>query len=344
MKKALKHISQLFISWKGHSDFQTEVLPNSGSERKYVRIYHNDTTYMAAFNENIAENKAFIDYTRQFQENHLPVPAIYIVAKDQLSYILEDLGKLSLLQWVEMEKHQKDFEIKRIKLYQKVLTDLSGFQITAGQNFDYRFAWPVKSFQKNAIIYDLNYFKKYFLENQKIKFDSHQLDNEFKLLASHLISTDTHYFMYRDFQARNILLKDDKPYYIDYQGGRMGALQYDLASLLYQAKAQLPEKIKLALLQFYVDHIQKRIPLNQDDFKQFFYSYALIRVLQTVGAYGYRGLQQKKRHFIESIPLAINNLNALKETAAILDNLPEIKDIISRIVLLKDQFEQKSKQ
>ncbi len=343
MKKALKHISQLFISWKGHSDFQTEVLPNSGSDRKYVRIFHKETTYMAAFNENIAENKAFIDYTKQFKEAQLPVPRIFIVAKDQLSYILEDLGSFSLLNWVEKEKHQKNFELNCLQIYRKVVKDLSDFQITAGKSFDYSYAWPVKSFRKDAIIYDLNYFKAYFLENQHLEFDSNRLKTEFNLLADHLISTDTHFFMYRDFQARNILIKDNKPYYIDDQGGRMGALQYDLASLLYQAKAQLPEMIRLELLQFYMDHIQKRIAVNQNEFKQFFYSYALIRVLQTLGAYGYRGLQQKKQHFIESIPLAINNLLALKETAVILESLPEIKNIISRIVLLKDQFESKSK-
>ena len=227
-----------------------------------------------------------------------------------------------------------------LALYKQALADLHAIQV-AGRDLDFSVAYPRPAFDRRSILWDLNYFKYYFLKLQHIPFDEELLEDDFQHLADLLLAADTDYFLYRDFNPRNIMIASScQPlpatghrlpalYYIDYQGGRRGAAQYDVASLLYSAKSDLPQAIRNELLQHYVS-------LHGDPhFMDHFWHYLLVRILQTLGAYGYRGLYERKPYFIESIPLALNNLRRLVEDHPdLLADLPELQSIVGNLELV----------
>jgi aminoglycoside/choline kinase family phosphotransferase len=307
-------------------------LPNSGSNRIYYRLISDKISVLGAYNSDKEENIAFIDFTKQFIKYQINVPEIIAEDLTQNVYLTSDLGDTTLLEWLLKVRSTNHFPINAIDIYKKALSKLARMQIVAGENFNYDHSYPFKEFDKKAILFDLKYFQDNFLINLKIDYNSTSLDLEFKLFSDHLLSADNKYFMFRDFQARNIMLVNNEPYFIDYQGGRKGALQYDLVSLLFQAKAQIPEKIKKELLEHYIDVAQSYTQINKSEFIKYYYGFALIRVLQTLGAYGLRGIIEKKPHFLESIPLAINNLKYLYDKTEILNKLPQLKLIIDKII------------
>lgn len=315
----------------GKSPDSVIKLPNSGSNRIYFRIYTNSSPLIAVYNENKLENKAFINFTNQFLKARINVPYIILEDLDKNIYFQSDLGDITLLEWLLKNKTDNRFTKKAFSIYKKVIRELIKMQIIAGRKFDYSLCQPFKSFDKKAILFDLDYFKTYFLKGLKIKFNEDKLDSEFETFADYLLTADNNFFMFRDFQARNIMLVNEDPFFIDYQGGRKGALQYDLASLLYQAKAEIPETIKVELLNYYISIAQLFTPINKNEFVNYFFGFALIRVLQTLGAYGLRGIIERKAHFIESIPLAIENLRSLFSKSEILKELPELKKVIKTI-------------
>ena len=327
-------ITNLFNEWNNKPIKQIDILPNSGSNRIYFRIILSSNSYIVVYNSDIKENIAFIDFTKQFQQSSINVPEIIYVSNNKEIYFLNDLGNISLLSWLQ-ENH---FTEKAKSIYKAVLQELIKFQIIAGKNFDYSNCYPFKEFDKKSILYDLNYFKEQFVDRLKIEINSDKLQVDFNNLADYLLSEDSNYFMFRDFQARNIMLINNTPFFIDYQGGRKGPLQYDVASLLYQAKAEIPEEIKKELLDFYTSLVQLYIPVNPDEFKKYFYAFALIRVLQTLGAYGLRGIKEQKQHFIDSIPKAINNLKNLIHKVEFLQNLHELKSLMEIIIKPETQI------
>jgi hypothetical protein len=205
------------------------------------------------------------------------------------------------------------------------------FQIRGGKRFDYTNAYPRKAFDKQSVFWDLNYFKYYFLKLAKFSFDEQALENDFDTLSNFLIAAPSDYFMFRDFQSRNIMLHNEKMYFIDYQGGRKGALQYDLASLLYQAKADIPYEIREKLLDFYISELRNYQDVDEVLFKKQFYGFVFIRIMQTLGAYGFRGLYEKKEHFLKSIPFAIDNLEYLLNHFELPVNTTVLKDVLRQI-------------
>jgi hypothetical protein len=205
------------------------------------------------------------------------------------------------------------------------------FQIKAGKNFDYTNAYQNKAFDKKSMLADLNYFKYYFLKLAKIPFDEHALEHDFEIFSDFLLTAPSDYFMFRDFQSRNIMLHDEKIYFIDYQGGRKGALQYDLASLLYQAKAEIPNAVREQLLDFYISELRKYQEVEKKLFKKQFYGFVFIRVLQTLGAYGFRGFYEKKDHFLKSIPFAIDTIEYLLKHFDFITETPVLKDVLTQI-------------
>ncbi|MCG8410654.1 MAG: phosphotransferase [Bacteroidales bacterium] len=329
------NIIRLYKSWSGINPRKIIQMPNSGSSRIYYRIYADDLTVVAVFNDNQKENITFINFTKQFKESNINVPEILAEDLSNHIYIISDLGNTTLLEWLLHNRQNGAFPDKGIVLYKKVLTELARMQVVAGRNFDYTYSYPFKEFDKRAIIYDLKYFKCNFVSALRIDFNPEKLNDEFMRFADHLLSENADYFMFRDFQARNIMLVNDEPFFIDYQGGRKGALQYDLASLLFQAKAEIPQSIRIELLNYYMSVVEKYISLNKDNFVSYYYSFAFVRVLQTLGAYGLRGIVEQKAHFVESIPLAINNLKDLYNKIDILNDLSELKLILFKIFDLK---------
>lgn len=329
-------LCKLFEQWSDNIPDNILKLPHSGSNRTYYRIKHKDTSAIGVYNKNLKENIAFLNFTKQLLESNIKVPLIYSEKLNNDIYLIQDLGDNQLLSWLLSNKTENQFSNKAFNIYKKVIRELIRIQIIAGRNFDYSKCYQHSIFDEDSIKFDLNYFKINYAVALNLKFDQNKLDSEFNLFAKYLLTADNNYFMFRDFQARNIILVNDNPFFIDYQGGRKGPLQYDLVSLLFQAKAEIPALIKNQLLEYYTTIAQLFVPIDKDKFIEYYFAFALIRVLQTLGAYGLRGLIEKKNHFIESIPLAINNLVYLNDKVEILNKLPELRNIIDQIINAED--------
>lgn len=325
----LQKIETLFKTFSEEQIVSIEKLPQSGSDRKYFRIFCEQKNYIATDNLNIKENKTFISFTNHFRKLHLPVPFIYAVSEDGETYIQEDLGEKSLLNILEEKGHCE--EVKN--LYKKSLKNLASLQINGDKGFDYTQCITAQEFGKNAILSDLLYFKYYFLDTLRLPYEKQQLLDEFEALSSFLNQTRFKYFMFRDFQSRNIIVNNDEVYFIDYQGGMKGALQYDVASLLWQAKANLSDEWKVELVDYYIDQINDllSVKIYKDLFVNQYRGYVLIRLLQVLGAYGFRGLFERKAHFLTSIPLALNNLKWFVDNRSIGLELPEFERILEII-------------
>lgn len=317
---------------------QILMLKADGSNRKIYRVNVDSQNFIAVIGDNVKENRTFISYTNSFVAMGLNVPQIIAVSNDELLYLQTDLGDETLFSKLLLSKtentgHNLSSELKL--LYEKVIQNLIKFQTCDLDKIDFNLAFPYKYFDAISIKWDLNYFKYNFLKLANIEFNEYALEQDFILLTEELIKEKNNYFLYRDFQSRNIMLVNNEPYFIDYQGGRLGALQYDLASLLFDAKADLAENDREYLLNFYLKEIANKVEIDESEFKIKFYQYALIRILQAMGAYGLRGLFEKKHHFLASINYAIGNLLLIKEKN-VCKNYPEISNVIESLKASKD--------
>jgi hypothetical protein len=219
-----------------------------------------------------------------------------------------------------------------VEAYRKVVEVLPRFQVEAGRDLNYKKCYPRGSFDRQSIAWDLNYFKYYFLRLAGVPFNEQALEDDFSRLTKFLLSAPREYFMYRDFQSRNIMLRDGQPFFVDYQGGRKGALQYDIASLLYDAKANLPTELRDQLLNHYLDVLSTFIELDRAEFVQHYYAYVYIRIMQALGAYGFRGFYERKSHFLQSVPFALNNLRWLLHNVKLPIELPTLMEAFTSMV------------
>ena len=304
-------IVQLFENHFKEKVESFELLPPSGSYREYCRLGNKKRSVIGALNDDIKENTAFLSFTNHFRNKELPVPQVYAVSSDLKKYLQDDLGNVTLFDFLVETRDQQGFSEEIVAKYRKVLEVLPRIQIYGGMDLDFSVCYPRAEFDKLSMMWDLNYFKYYFLKLAKIPFDEQALEDDFQAFSDYLLSAKSDYFMYRDFQSRNIMLKNGEVFFIDYQGGRRGALQYDLASLLYDGKADIPPEIRNLLFAEYIERLKTYIPVNEEKFTSYFNGFVLIRIMQAMGAYGFRGFYEKKQHFLKSIPYAINNLNYL---------------------------------
>ena len=302
-------LNDLFHRWCGESIISITKLPASGSPREYYRITGTSQTAIGAINQDREENVAFIEFSRHFHSIGLAVPEIYLVDLEKNAYLQEDLGDLTLFDYVFQQRNNGDFPEALIDVYKVVLTELQKFQIEGAKSLDYSVCYPRASFDQQSMQWDLSYFKYYFLKLAGIPFNEQLLENDYSTLIDYLLDQDTEYFLYRDFQSKNVMLRDGLPCFIDYQGGRKGALQYDVASLLYDSKADIPPAIREELLEHYIAGLSEYPSVNAAKFRESYYAYVLIRIMQAMGAYGFRGFYEKKTHFLQSIPYALNDLN-----------------------------------
>lgn len=330
IKQALDH---LYHTTFGHAPQQIMPLGADGSSRQYFRLRGDDRTVIGAHNTDRRENIAFLTLSRHFRKHGLPVPEIYAEDLEQGLYLQQDLGDETLYDRImAIRKEDDGFSERLIDIYRQVLTALPRFQITAGRDLDYSVCYPRSRFDAQSIRWDLNYFKYHFLKLADIPFDEQALEDDFDRLTAFLLEADTAFFLYRDFQSRNIMLHGDMPYFIDYQGGRQGALQYDVASLLQDAKAEMPWDVRDTLLDYYMAAVGAYMPVDRERFMAHYYGYALIRQMQAFGAYGFRGLHENKAHFISSIPAAVQNLEGLTERAELPIELPALRTVWDRIM------------
>lgn len=332
MKAIINKLDKLFEKWANEKSSKIRFLAQSGSNKKYFRIIGKEKTVIGVFNEDEKENKSFISFTKHFWEKGLNVPKLYAQSLKDNIYLIEDLGDTTLYSLVDKEKQSVQLSESLLEYFKKALRELIRFQVEGRKELDFSVCYPRKSFDRQSIMWDLNYFKYYFLKLAKIQFDEQKLEEDFQIFTKYLLSANSNYFMYRDFQSRNILVHREKLYFIDYQGGRKGALQYDVASLLFQAKINLSPEIRNSLLKFYLNKLHQKLKVNSQKFLKHYYDYVLIRLLQTLGAYGFRGYYENKFHFLLSIPYAIKNLEWLSDNNHLPKKLPELNRVIASIL------------
>lgn len=327
MQSEIEDIRKVFEQHNNTAIIAIDKLPQAGSERHYYRIHTKTNNFIATYGANIKENEAFIYFSSHFKIKDLATPEVFYISNDKKIYIQQDFGDTSLLDKLET----KGFTDEVYRLYKKSLTELAKLQVKGDQGLDYEKCLTNSVFGKQAIMADLLYFKYYFLDALRRPYDKQKLIDDFEALSNYLSYTQYKYFMFRDFQSRNIMVKaDDTVHFIDYQGGMKGAPQYDVASLLSQARANLPAEWKSKLLEDYIGALETIIDqtIDRTVFRSQYNGYVLIRMLQVLGAYGFRGLFERKAHFLTSIPLALENLKGFLHNQSIGIAVPEFLKVL----------------
>jgi aminoglycoside/choline kinase family phosphotransferase len=302
-----------------------------GSGRKIIRLASDRVSAIGILYGVREENTAFLEFSKHFRKHGLPAPEIYAEDLSLGAYLEEDFGDVTLFDFLSENRVGENIAPEVVEAYRKVVAVLPRFQIEAGRDLDYSVCYPRRSFDRQSIAWDLNYFKYYFLRLAGLSFNEQALEDDFDALTNFLLSADRDYFMYRDFQSRNVMLRDGQPFFLDYQGGRKGALQYDIASLLYDAKADLPPEFRRQLLDLYIEKVRDFAggdfgKVERDAFLHYFYAYVYVRILQALGAYGFRGFYERKAHFLQSVPYALKNLRWLLHNVTLPIALPTLME------------------
>ena len=330
MELILQHIENLFNTLATKPWDSIQKIPQSGGDRMYFRIILENQSWIATYNLNSKENQTFIYFAHHFYEKGMPVPKVLAVNEQQTVYLQEDFGSVSLLDVLEKEGKTEAVFL----LFQKSLTALAKLQIKGAKGLDYNRCITSKYFGKHSILTDLLYYKYYFLDTLQHPYDKQALIDEFEIVSDQLAVSHYDNFMFRDFQSRNIMVKNGEVFFIDFQGGMQGGLPYDVASLLWQAKAELSNEWKEKLLNHYINELQKLLPtlLNVADFKKQYHGFVLLRLLQVLGAYGFRGLFERKAHFLTSIPLGLQNLKNFLQVYSLDKDTPVFASVLKWMV------------
>ena len=308
----MKQLEELFKQYTGKKCLSCEELPQSGSNRRYFRLKAEGISLIGAMGTSVEENKAFVSLANHFKDVGLNVPEVYTVSSDKVYYLQEDLGTVSLFDAIASGRQKGSYSAKEVALLKKTMALLPKFQFEGGRDMDYSVCFPQPEFDERNIWFDFNYFKYCFLKTSGLEFSEIKLHQDMEKMCSDLLGVMRgSTFMYRDFQARNVMLKDGKPYFIDFQGGRKGPFYYDIASFVWQARANYSDELKEILIGVYKKELKKYVMVSEKEFNHDLRLFVLFRTLQVLGAYGFRGYFEKKPHFLQSIPFAIENLRKL---------------------------------
>jgi aminoglycoside/choline kinase family phosphotransferase len=303
-----------------------------GSGRSIIRLASGTSSAIGIRHDVREENVAFLEFSRHFRRHGLPVPEIYAEDLSRGAYLEEDLGNTTLFEFLSKNRVGDTVTLQAVEAYRKVVAILPRFQVEAGRDLNYKVCYPRGSFDRQSIAWDLNYFKYYFLRLAGIPFSEQALEDDFGRLTKFLLSAGHDYFLYRDFQSRNVMLRNSEPFFVDYQGGRKGALQYDIASLLFDAKADLPPQLRQQLLDHYLENLAGFIPLDREAFMHHYYAYVYVRIMQALGAYGFRGFYERKAHFLQSVPYALKNLRWLLHNVTLPIALPTLMEAFNSML------------
>jgi aminoglycoside/choline kinase family phosphotransferase len=337
-------LSQLFYNATGKPAGEQTALTASGSNRRYYRIKSEDntTSLIGVQGTSKDENHAFLYMAQHFMEKGLAVPKVLGVSEDEMNYVQQDLGNILLFDYIAEGRKTGVFSAKEKDMLRKTMRGLARFQVIGAEEFDFNQCYPQPEFNLRSILWDLNYFKYCFLKATGLDFQEDRLENEFERLAYILLQNRMNAFMYRDFQSRNIMVvettnekgeKENTPYFIDFQGGRKGPVYYDVASFLWQAKANFHPDLREELIEVYLDELQKYMPVDKEVFYETLKHFVLFRTMQVLGAYGFRGYFEKKPHFLQSIPFAIDNLrHLLKHTS---EDYPYLIEVLQKMTEMK---------
>ena len=310
-----------------------ETLPASGSNRKYYRLSSDESLLIGVVGESLKENHAFIALANHFYKQGLNVPRVVAVSDDGRYYLQEDLGDIVLFDRIKAGRNTGVFSQEEKALLHKTIRMLPDIQFKGAEGLDFTVCYPLPKFNIRSVMWDLNYFKYNFLKTTGMDFLEDNLENDFETMASILLQDETETFMYRDFQSRNVMLINDEPFFIDFQGGRKGPIYYDLASFLWQAKANFPSELREELIDTYIKSLKKYLSIEKDTFRKQLRHFVLFRTLQVLGAYGFRGYFEKKPHFIQSIPFALNNLQELLKEG--FEEYPYLSELLEKMCNLK---------
>ena len=302
-----------------------------GSGRAIVRLTGGGFSAIGIVYSGREENLAFLEFSRHFRRHGLPVPEIYAEDLSAGAYLEEDLGDTTLFEFLSANRTGEAIAPDVMEAYRKVVAVLPRFQVEACRDLNYKVCYPRSSFDRQSIAWDLNYFKYYFLRLAGVPFNEQALEIDFSRLTKFLLNTDRDYFLYRDFQSRNVMLRSGQPFFLDYQGGRKGALQYDIASLLFDGKADLPPQMRQELLDYYLECLGGFIKVDREAFMEHYYAYVYVRILQALGAYGFRGFYERKAHFLQSVPYALKNLRWLADHVKLPIALPALMEALDGI-------------
>lgn len=306
-------LAQLYQSYTGEAPTSIEPLPGAGSNRKYFRLKGKESL-IGVYGTSTEENRAFIYMARHFSQKGLPVPRILTESPDQSVYLQDDLGDTSLFQLIKQGRESGNFSDEETNILKRTIRLLPQIQFEGSKEMDFSYCYPLATFNRRSVLWDLNYFKYCFLKATGLEFQENLLEDDFERMADTLLQIEPQVFMYRDFQSRNVMIREEKPYFIDFQGGRKGPFYYDVASFLWQAKANYPDSLRQELLDEYLDALRPYHTMDKEQFLTTLRHFVLFRTLQVLGAYGFRGYFEKKAHFIQSVPYAIENLRQLLET------------------------------
>ncbi len=306
----MKELLNLYAEHYRHPPQRLEEIPRSVSARRYYRMFGEGGTVIGTWSPDINETEAFVHFTEHFRSAGVQVPEVFVVSNDRKFYLQEDLGDQRLHELV-VARNEDELGPDLVERYRQSLEELLKLQLKGGQDVDYSLCVPRPAFDAQSVLWDLNHFKYYFLKLSGVPFDEQKLESEFQAFATHIESLPLQGFMFRDFQTRNIMIRDGKPWLIDYQGGRRGPLQYDLASLVYESKAGLTSADREKLVGYYIENLAGYLDVNREEFMADFYTVALVRSLQVLGAYGLRGIVEKKAVFLQSIPAGLGNMGEI---------------------------------
>lgn len=339
----MEALRKLYEQWKGEAPVQTERLAGAGSNREYYRMTDGEgQSVIGCIGTSRDENHAFVCLTKHFTRRQLPVPQILAVSNDELRYLQTDLGDQSLFDALRVGREAGGrYTQQERALLVKTIRELPNIQMRGARGLDWSCCYPQPEFDQDSVLFDLNYFKYCFLKATGLDFHELKLEANFRMLAKDLTAETCDAFLYRDFQARNVMLVDGEPRFIDYQGGRKGPFYYDLASFLWQASAKYPDKLRRDLIGEYYDSLKNytEVP-SERHFKARLDLFVLFRTLQVLGAYGFRGYFERKRHFIDSIPPAMDNMRNLLKNSTV-DAYPYLKEVLSNMCQLPQFAPQK---
>lgn len=327
--EATEYLKTLFKQWSGAETRTIVPLPLSGSARTYYRLSSDTNSALGVYHDDDAENTAFVSFARHFKKLGLPVPEIYLTDLQNKVYLQQDLGDLTLFDLIQQDEEDGTSQSEKY-LYQTV-EFLPKFQVNGHQGLDYSIAYPRESFDVQSMRWDLNYFKYHFLKFTGIIFNEQKLENDFDEIIRVLDKASRNFFLYRDFQTRNIMIQNNQVWFIDFQGGRKGYPAYDLASLLFDPKADLSHHLRESLLGNYLKGLQSLSDIDIEDFLKLYPGFVLIRKLQAMGAFGFRGIFEKKTHFLQSIPYALDNGKWIMDNYEFPFDIPELRRILKKL-------------
>ena len=330
-------LKTLFESYTGQQLTERTELPTSGSHRRYFRLKGGNISIVGVIGTSLEENRAFVAISKHFKEKGLNVPTVLAVSEDGMSYIQEDLGEKMLFDLIAQGRDSGFYNSYESNLLCRTIEQLPKIQFKGAEGLDWNVCYPQKEFDARMVDFDLNYFKYCFLKATGLEFNEGRLQDDFERLKTELLKDSDNTFLYRDFQARNVIIRDGEPYFIDYQGGRRGPIYYDVASFIWQARARYPDELKEELIRTYLRSLRSFLPVDEDHFRERLRLFVLFRTLQVLGAYGFRGYFEKKPHFLASVPFALDNLRSLLRIP--FSDYPYLNSILTELTNMPQFYE-----